>query len=321
MPTPANMVTVNELRAKLDFLVRSREASERGDYTNSISGFANRIMKERVKRRLEEKEIPHYRNTLLSAAEKDRIDEDTEKIIAEICRFDRTGTAWRIGSRKDFENEFSGVQFLVSRIRYAPMIDGVSVQAFFPQGGKPAAWPFDIEIVCQPALLPEIGLRVAINRITLRMEWDEPAFPLPHASRARDRETRVMGSAETLAKKRIDVTVLGDDRAPAWVLSHQDSKPVGIISLDSCSDLHTIEDGLEVFFSLTIYDKELNAEIASSAFTGEAELPSITRADGQPLGSNKLKVLQAIAARSLKDADQPAGSARLASDGVKFKKR
>ena len=106
------------------------------------------------------------------------------------------------------------------------------------------------------------------------------------------------------------------------MLSHQDGKPIGIICLDNCSDLHEVEDGLKVLFTLTIYDKDLSAEIASSAIIDEAEPPSITRPDGQPLGPNKLKVLQAIAARSLKDhPDQPAGSTRLASDGVVFGKR
>ena len=295
MAAPSNkLVTVNEALAKLKFLAGNREASERGGYTNTFVGFANRIMEERVKRGLERNKIENYRNTLESAAKKNKIDADNEAIISEICRFDSKGAAWRIWTKKDFENEYTGVQIQVQRLLCSSAFHEISVQAFFHQDGRPAQWPFHIEVVCQPARIRITGLDLgmAINRATLAMHWDVRAFPMPHVSRAADREKKLEASAEALAKKRVEVTVIGHDGAPAWVLSHRDGKPLGIISLDNCSDLHSVEDGLEVFFTLTIYDKDLNVGITSSAIGavdlsdaepvggGSDEPPSIIRPDG-----------------------------------------
>ncbi len=316
-------VNVNEATGKLEFLARNREASERGGYEASVSGFARRIMEIRLERKLESKPVSNFRNTLMSAAGKNKIDADTEKIIGSMCGVYIDGPVWKSGSAKEFKDEYTGVQFLVRRPQRSWSInDGVAVQIFFPQDGKASEWSFDIEVVCQRAELREIGLAISINRATVRVEWKEGDFPLTHVSRARDREAKIEAISEGLKAKRVEVTVLGNDRSPGWELAHRERTHLGILSLDQCCNLHGIEDGLEVHLTMTVFDKELNAEIVSSAIVDEEEAPFVVRADGQSLGPNKTKVLQVIAARSLKQyPDQQPGSAMLASDSVKFQKR
>jgi hypothetical protein len=154
------------------------------------------------------------------------------------------------------------------------------------------------------------------------------SFPTTRASRARDRIAKLQALERTLSERKIEATVFGDDTAPGWELSHKEEKHLGVLSLDSACDLHCIEDGLQVMVTLTVWDKDLNAANTDAAITGEpavdakGEPPAIVRADGQSLGTTKLKVLQAIAARSLRQhPEQPADSAILASDCVTFKKR
>ena len=320
--TASKLVHVEEALPKLQFLASNRVACERGGFKSGMSGFAARIMKLRLERGLESKEIPNYRNTLITAAEKDKIDSDTEIIIAEICGFDKASPAWRIGKKKAFEDEYTGVRFLVERRPSWSIHRAVSAQIFFHQDGKAAEWPFDIEVVCEKAELQEIGMTISINRAEARVTWSEADFPLPFASRARERETQIEALSEILNKKKVDVTVLGNDRSPAWELIHAERKQLGIVPLDRCCKLYGIEDGLEVRLTLTVYDKDLNAETPASAIVEEEEAPFVLRADGQSLGPNKTKVLQAIAVRSLKQyPDQQHGSALLASDIVKFQKR
>lgn len=318
----SKLVTVKEARAKLEFLARNREASARGGYEASVSGFARRIAEVRVERRLESKPVQNFRNTLLGAAANDKIDADTEMIVASMCGVNIGGPVWRYESAKAFEDEYTGVQFLVTRSPSWSIDNAVSVQIFFPQDGKASEWPFDIEVVCQKAELQEIGLTISINRVVLRVGWNQQRFPSTRASRAREREARIETISEGLRVKRAEVTVLGNDRSPGWELDHLDRKHLGIVSLDGCCNLHGIEDGLEIDLTMTVFDKDLNAEIVSSAIVEEEEAPFVLRADGQPLGVNKTKVLQAIAARSLQQyPDQQPGSAVLASDQVKFQKR
>jgi hypothetical protein len=315
------LVTVNEAKQKLEFLARNREAAERGGYATSFKDFARRIMEVRVERGLETKVVPNFRNTLLTAAEKNKIDGDTEQIIAMLCSVNVASPVWRQGTAKEFKDEYTGVQFLVERAPSWSIGNAVSVQIFFPQDGKASEWPFDIEVVCQRAELQEIGLSISINRAVLRVEWDQKKFPLTHASRAKDRNAQIQAISKELEAKRAEATVLGGDRSPGWELANLDRKHLGIVSLDRCCNLHGIEDGLEVCLTMTVFDKDLNAEIVPAAIVEEGA-PFVLRADGQPLGANKTKVLQAIAARSLKQyPDQQVGSAVLASDPVKFQKR
>lgn len=255
--------------------------------------------------------------------------EHQRESVAELSRFDKNGATRRTGTRQEVEDERTGVQFLVSRpCRPWSIHEMISVQMFFQQTGKGTQWPFDMEIVCQKARLPELDIAVAISRASVRVSWDRGLFPSTRASRARDRETKLGTLEGTLSERKIEAAVFGDETAPGWELSHTEGKHLGVISLDSACDLFCIEDGLQVMVTLMVYDKDLNAEVTNAAIAeapevdGDGGLPAIVRADGQSLGTTKLKVLKAIAARSLKQhPKQPAGSAILASDCVTFKKR
>jgi hypothetical protein len=118
MTTSANLVTVNNALEKLEFLARNRTASERGGYKNNWSAFAGRIAQVRCDRCFDQEVVKNYRNTLRTSAQNDRIDADTEKIIAELCRFDMRSIAWRSESAKTFKDDYLKARFRLNR-RYS----------------------------------------------------------------------------------------------------------------------------------------------------------------------------------------------------------
>ena len=171
---------------------------------------------------------------------------------------------------------------------------------------------------------------MVVNKAEVRVSWDTAGFLDTHSSRAKERMDCLSVQAEALEKRGIDVMVFGDDTAPAWELAHKEGESLEIVALERICELSGIEDGLAVRITLTVYDKDFSAKDTSPEITVETdnteldgEPPSITRSDGTPLGTNKQKILQAIALRSMKQGlpQQGTGSACLAQNCVQFKKR
>lgn len=323
MSSAPKTVHVNEALAKLKFLAGDRTASERGGYRPNWQTFGARIAEVRRSRGLPVPDkLDNYRNTLESAAKNDRIDADTEQIIAELCRIDIRSSAWRDADAKAFKAEFEGVQFERVKLGGWSIAPEISVELLFsPQRASPE-WPADIDIVCQPATISEVGQTITITRAKLALAWDEAATPETCVPPGKVREQLIEEKSADLRKIGITVDVIGKTQSPAWWFTNVKGEKIGILSIAGFCTLGQITDKLTVEARLVVEDRDLRAEDAPESTTTDGAEDPIRQRDGQPLGTNKRKVLQAITVRSLKhDAKQGAGSAILAVDRVQFKKR
>lgn len=195
----SKLVTVNEASAKLKFLALDRTASERGGYEPNWSGFAKRIAELRVERRLDEHASKNYRNTLESSGKNNKIDSDTELIVAEICRFNVSSPNWRSGTLAEFKTEYNGTQFRVTRLPEWSINAAISVTLMFSENRAAASWPFDVDVVCQKAMIDVVGQSIAVSRATLQITWDTNQFSGTSASRPDERHKRLDAIQEDLA--------------------------------------------------------------------------------------------------------------------------
>lgn len=316
-------VHVNEALAKLKFLAGDRTAAERGNYKPNWKAFAARICEVRRSRSLPAPDnSENYRNTIEATAKNDKIDADNEQIIAELCRINIRSSVWRDADCKEFQADFKGAQFERVKLGGWSIAPEITVDLLFsPQRAAPQ-WPADIDIVCQTAIIAEVGQAITITRVKLALAWDVAASPDTCVPPGNEREQLIKEKAAELDQLDVTIDVIGKTQSPAWWFTNVKGEKIGIVSIAGFCTLDEITDGLTVEARLVVEDRDLRAEEAPESTTTEGADDPIRQRDGQPLGTNKRKVLQAITIRSLKhEARQGDGAAILAVDRVQFKKR
>lgn len=130
---PDRLVSVAEVEAKLNFLAHDRKAAERGEFKQSFAAFARKIATKRLERGFDKTLKMNLRSTILDAAKNDKIDADTERIVAELTGIDPRKACWRTGSVANFKQDFLGERFDIERLGSWSIHRTMSVDLLFSE--------------------------------------------------------------------------------------------------------------------------------------------------------------------------------------------